>query len=214
MLTHRLTQKILLCTMYFLMYVFADFKIEGKEHAKSIKRGPVLIITNHKGLLDPPLIGLAFPFFSKIYPLRFITKDGFFKNFFSRMLFKSMGCFPAKQRGGLEESMKKPAELLREGATVIFFPEGRIVNEDAFGDIKLGVGVLALRFPEIPILPVAIFGTNCVNGFNLFINRPKIRMKVGKPFLLEEILQDEKDAKKISNILMGEIRKMYESISR
>jgi len=88
-------QRIVLSFAYFLLCIFEDLKIDGRENARNIKAGPLIIIANHKSFLDPLIIGLCFPFFSRIYPLRFIAKDTFFKNPIGWIFYKSVGAFPA-----------------------------------------------------------------------------------------------------------------------
>lgn len=200
--------------MYFLVYCFTDFKIEGKENVREIKNGPLIVIANHKGHLDAPLLGLCFPYFSRIYPLRFITKDCFLKPFFSRTLFKSLGCFPAFYGEGIEKSLEIPSRLLQKGATVIFFPEGKQYKGDGLSEPQIGIGVLMLRFPEIHVLPVAIAGTQIVGRFGLLYKYPKIRMKIGLPLRLKDKIEVNTDynAKEISKMLMKEVEMLYNDI--
>ena len=93
-------QKVLLIFFYFLLRLFGDLKIEGRENAKNITRGPLIVIAIHESFLDPLIIGLFFPFFPSIYPLRFIAKDTFPQNPIGLIFSKSIGVFlPAKARG-------------------------------------------------------------------------------------------------------------------
>ena len=211
LILYKTTQKALLIITYILMYGFFDFRIEGKENAR-IKKGPLLVISNHKSFLDPPLLGICFSFFSKIYPLRFITHDNFFKNLPSWLLFKSLGSYPACAGQGMEKSLEKPIEVLKKGGTVIFFPEGKLYFDNEIHEPKLGVGILALKFPDVLILPVAIFGTNRTGPFwSIIFRRPRVRMKIGKPFrLIGKTVSN--DPQLVSNLLMKEIEELYRQI--
>jgi len=208
-------QKILLVVAYFAAYILMDFEIQGKENSQNIKKGPLLIVANHKGYWDPFLMGLCFPFFSKFFPLRFITKDNFFKNFFTKFIFKFLlGSFPAYKGEGLQKSLEIPIWLLKQGQTVIFFPEGRCLRDEGLCRPKVGVGELALKSPNVPILPVAIAGTHKIGGFKLFIKRTRVRMKVGQPFYLSdkpELLRGNNE--KVSTELMEEVEKLYKQIA-
>jgi 1-acyl-sn-glycerol-3-phosphate acyltransferase len=201
-------QKIVLTVAYFLLCIFENLKIDGKENAKNIRGGPLIIIANHKSFLDPLIIGLCFPFFSKIYPLRFIAKDTFFKNPIGWIFYKSMGAFPACKGQGLAASLKIPSQILREGGSVIFFPEGIRIREDCLGQPKIGVAELASHFPEVPIIPIAIFNTHKVGHFGLLYKRSRLRVKMGEPFDYGD-KAFQLPAESGIKILMGEIEKSY-----
>jgi len=201
-------QKIVLSFAYFLLCIFEDLKIDGRENARNIKAGPLIIIANHKSFLDPLIIGLCFPFFSKIYPLRSSAKDTFFKNPIGWIFYKSLGAFPACKGQGLEASLKKPSQILREGGSVMFFPEGVRVREDSLGQPKIGVAKLASHFPEVPIIPVAIFNAHKVGHLGLLYKRSRLRVKIGEPFYYnDKAFQLPAEIGII--ILMGEIEKIY-----
>ncbi len=202
-------QKILFTIAYFLLCIFEDLKIDGRENAKSITGGPLIIIANHKSFLDPLIIGLCFPFFSKIYPLRFIAKDTFFKNPIGWIFYKSMGAFPACKGHGLETSLKVPSRILREGGSVMIFPEGIRVREHCLGQPKIGAAKLASNFPEVPIIPIAIFNTHKVGHLGLLYKRSRLRVKIGEPFGYNE-KAFQLPAESGIKILMGEIEKNYQ----
>ena len=201
-------QKIVLTVAYFLLCIFENLKIDGRENAKNIRGGPLIIIANHKSFLDPLIIGLCFPFFSKIYPLRFIAKDTFFKNPIGWIFYKSVGAFPACKGQGLAASLKIPSQILREGGSVMFFPEGIRVREDCLGQPKIGAAELASHFPEVPIIPIAIFNTHKVGHLGLLYKRSRLRVKIGKPFGYKD-KAFQLPAETGIKILMGEIEKSY-----
>ena len=201
-------QKIVLSIAYFLLCIFEDLKIDGRENARNIKEGPLIIIANHKSFLDPLIIGLCFPFFSKIYPLRFIAKDTFFKNPIGWMFYKSVGAFPACKGQGLEESLKIPSRILREGGSVMFFPEGVRIREDCLGQPKIGVAKLASHFPEVPIVPIAIFNAHKVGHLGLLYKRSRLQVKIGEPFGYND-KAFQLPAETGIKIMMGEIEKSY-----
>jgi 1-acyl-sn-glycerol-3-phosphate acyltransferase len=203
-------QKILFSFAYFLLHVFADLKIEGTENAKHKRGGPLIIIANHKSFLDPLIVGLCFPFFSKVYPVRFIAKDTFFKNPIGWIFYKSMGAFPACKGQGLAASLKIPSRILREGGSVMFFPEGIRIREDFLGRPKIGAAELASQFPEVPILPIAISNTHKIGGhLGLLYKRSRLRVNIGEPFEYRD-KAFQLPAESGIKILMGEIERSYQ----
>lgn len=201
-------QKIVLTFAYFLLFILEDLKIDGRENAKNIRGGPLIIIANHKSFLDPLIIGLCFPFFSKIYPLRFIAKDKFFKNPIGWIFYKSIGAFPACKGQGLGASLKIPSQILRGGGSVMIFPEGIRVREDCLGQPKIGAAKLASHFPDVPIIPIAIFNTHKVGHLGLLYKRSRLRVKIGEPFDYND-KAFQLPAETGIKILMGEIEKSY-----
>ena len=202
-------QKIVLTFAYCLLRIFADLEIDGRGNTKHIRGGPLIIIANHKSFLDPLIIGLCFPVFSRIFPLRFIAKDTFFKNPIGWIFYKSVGAFPARKGQGLETSLKIPSQILRDGGSVMFFPEGIRVREDSLGRPKIGAAELASQFPEVPIIPIAIFNTHKVGHLGLLYKRSRLRVKIGEPFDYND-KAFQLPAETGIKILMGEIENSYE----
>ncbi len=201
-------QKILFTFAYFLFRIFADLKIDGMENAKHERGGPLIIIANHKSFLDPLIIGLCFPFFSKVYPVRFIAKDTFFKNPIGWIFYRSLGAFPACKGQGLAASLKIPSRILREGGSVMFFPEGIRVREEFLGRPKIGAAELASQFPEVPIIPIAISNTHKVGHLGLLYKRSRLRVNIGEPFEYKD-KAFQLPAETGIKILMGEIERSY-----
>jgi 1-acyl-sn-glycerol-3-phosphate acyltransferase len=201
-------QKIVLTFAYFLLRIFADLKIDGRENARKIRGGPLIIIANHKSFLDPLIIGLCFPFFSKIFPLRFIAKDTFFKNPIGWIFYRSVGAFPACKGQGLAESLKIPSQILRDGGSVMFFPEGIRVREDSLGRPRIGAAELASNFPAVPIIPMAISNTHKVGHLGLLYKRSNLRVNIGEPFDYND-KAFQLPAEIGIKILMGEIETCY-----
>lgn len=59
--------------LFFLIYkLFVSIEIRGKEHLTSLSE-PIIIATNHTSELDATAIPLVLPFFSKFFPIYFVT---------------------------------------------------------------------------------------------------------------------------------------------
>ena len=56
------------------------------------------------------------------------------------------------------DSLKRADELMREGRTIIMFPEGTRSPTGEMGRFKKGAFVMAIR-SQVPVLPVAVVGT-------------------------------------------------------
>jgi 1-acyl-sn-glycerol-3-phosphate acyltransferase len=72
----------------------------------------------------------------------------------------------------------------------------------------MGAAELASHFPEVPIIPMAIFNTHKVGHLGLLYKRSRLRVKIGEPFVYNNKafrLPAETGIK----VLMGEIEKNY-----
>jgi 1-acyl-sn-glycerol-3-phosphate acyltransferase len=202
----RFWQKALLVFSYILAFI-VGVKIYGRENISRFKKGPLIILSNHKSFIDSPLLGLCFPFFSSLYPLRFMTYDGFFKDPFRRILFLSFGAFPAMRGEGLEKSLQMPARLLNSGQVILIFPEGTRYFGKGISSGKPGAAILAWRFGSVPIIPVAIYGSHDVS-IRSIMRRKSVSVLIGKPFLPAEKNFTGKPKEDIL-IIMNEISALY-----
>ncbi|MBX4204977.1 MAG: 1-acyl-sn-glycerol-3-phosphate acyltransferase [Candidatus Doudnabacteria bacterium] len=181
-----------------------EVRSEGFED-KDIK--PLIFISNHKSYFDALVIAYSFPFFSKIFPLRFITWDRFFQGFFSRILFRSMGSYPAYYGQGIERSLQTPREILKNRGAVVFFIEGSCFRDDELHPAKPGAAILALRSPDAKILPFAIRGSYKIG--RLF-RRPQVQTTIGKPFYLKDKIDiTTSTPEQVSELFMNEISNLY-----
>jgi 1-acyl-sn-glycerol-3-phosphate acyltransferase len=137
-----------------------------------------------------------------------MAKDTFFKNPIGWLFYKSVGAFPACKGQGLSESLKIPSRILREGGTVMFFPEGIRIREDCLGQPKIGAAELASQFPGVPIIPIAILNTHKVGHLGLLYKKSGLRVKIGEPFDYQD-KAFQLPAEIGIKILMGEIEKSY-----
>ena len=63
-----------------------------------------------------------------------------------------------KELGSIKQVYRKAAGLLRNGVSMLFFPEGTRSDNDDMGEFKNGAFKLAIK-EKVPILPVFIGGT-------------------------------------------------------
>lgn len=123
----------------------------GREQIPDV--GPVIIAANHRGWLDPFVIGMLSR--RKMY---FVAKSELFANRGVAWLLGSLGVFPVR-RGGADRKMISTAlEILRRGECLMIFPEGTRASEPRPGRPMRGIGKLALR-SGAAVVPVAVTGT-------------------------------------------------------
>src|SRR5690348_14875388 len=65
-------QKVGYIVFYSLHKMFVSIEIRGREHLENLDK-PIIIAANHTSELDTTAVHLALPFFSKFYPIYYIT---------------------------------------------------------------------------------------------------------------------------------------------
>lgn len=143
--------------------LWAPMRVRGKEHLRAATP-PLIIIANHKTVLDHFVIGALLSFRSCLLPLRFLGETQHFQFWWLNMLrtlgvirifYWLFGVSPVVRRHGLKQALAHPLRLLQEGGTVVIYPEGSVVRADQVGMFKRGIGALE-HWSRVPILPVAI----------------------------------------------------------
>lgn len=147
------------CRLFFK--IFWGLKIHGVEHVTNIQK-PILIIANHRTLLDSWLIGASLPFRSDFFPVRYIGGSKFnqpLQTLYSlgiiTFIYRFFGAIAIPPEAmSLEEKIQPIVAALKRGEIVLMFPEGRRHYHDGIGEFKRGAAEVALR-TGVPILPIA-----------------------------------------------------------
>lgn len=165
-------QGIILTKMNFFWKVI----VEGKE--KIDQKQAYVIVPNHQSMLDIVIFNMLH------HRLRWISKIEVFKipvlGWEMRMV-----KYIELERGNkhsVVRMMEKCVSSLREGISIVIFPEGTRSLTGAIGKFKTGAFQLAIKTDK-PLLPVLIDGTGDVlpkNGLTFRINKV-IRIKVLDP---------------------------------
>ena len=128
-------------------------RVQGRENIK--ESNPSILISNHASLLDIPAIVAAVPL-----PVRFIAKRsliwfpifGWFMYFARHVLIDRASAVSAAK------SLKKASRLMKQGISVVVFPEGTRSPDGEVKEFKRGAFLLALQ-SRVPIVPISISGT-------------------------------------------------------
>lgn len=126
--------------------------IEGRE--KAIKGTTYVIICNHQSILDILLVNslrYRFKWISKIENTKLPFIGWYLK--MARYLTVDRGNSESK-----EKMMGESLECLRDGTSIMIFPEGTRSTDGQIGFFKRGAFQMALT-AGVPILPVIIDGT-------------------------------------------------------
>jgi 1-acyl-sn-glycerol-3-phosphate acyltransferase len=139
-------------------------KVGGLENLKG--KGPYVFMSNHQGSYDIfALLGhLPFQF-------KWLAKKELFSIPFFGWTMAAAGYISVDRKGTREtvEAMNEAAHKIREGMSVVIFPEGSRSQNGSLQPFKKGGFTLAIK-SRVPIVPIAIDGSRTI--------MPKDRLKV------------------------------------
>ncbi len=148
------------------------------------RSGPLLIVSNHVGAVDPAIIGGWAP-----RPVWFMAKAELFRGFWA-WLMRGYHAFPVIRHSPDRTALRRAFELLKQGSAVVLFPEGHRSEEARLLRAEPGAGFIARR-SGAPLVPIAITGTQNVLGrHQKFPRAAEVSMTFGEPFQLPERNQD------------------------
>jgi 1-acyl-sn-glycerol-3-phosphate acyltransferase len=176
-------------TFFFL---FTRFEVRGREHVP--RNGGVLVAANHLNLADPPVVGVSLG-----RATFFMAKEELFRSAFSGYFVSRFGAFPV-HRGQLDrEALRQAESILSRSKALVMFPEGaRKGSESHLAEGYLGAALIAGR-AGVPVLPVGITGTEAMVGWKWVLRRPRITVRVGKPFRLPSAAGKKRRAELTAN---------------
>lgn len=212
MIIPYIVQKLVYFPIGSIIRFLLHLKVKGRENCKGLA-GPLIIAVNHKDFIDGPVLVAAFPFRSKLFPVRsLVIREKYFLPILHFFL-KITGGMPVDKAkdGDLEGALKAPLKILKNKGIVVIFPEGRMVREEGvFEKGRRGVAFLALK-ANTPILPVSIKGTAGASFKNLFLRRNKVVVSIGEPLYLPKSLSydNKDDLVKGSQLVMDKIKELY-----
>lgn len=159
-----------------LKFAGARVKVIGAENVPLDRA--VLFVSNHQGNFDIPiLLGCIDK------PKAFIAKIEMLKMPIISTWMKQMNCV-FLDRDDLRQSlrvMNEAAEYLKEGYSMVIFPEGTRSKGKTMGEFKAGSLRIAIK-SNVPIVPVTIKGSYKLMEQNGFVIKPaEVEILISEP---------------------------------
>lgn len=163
----------------------AKIKVEGEEN---IPEGPVLYVSNHQSNFDIPI------FISYVdRPKGFIAKSETAKMPFVVSWMRQMRCVFMNRKDIRQsvEAIGQGVKYIKEGYSMVIFPEGTRSSSGEVGEFKAGSFKLALK-SGASVVPVVISGSkDIMEKGSLIIKPAKVKVKILEPVNVKELSKEE-----------------------
>lgn len=162
-------------------------KVIGGE---KLKGGPWLLMSNHLSAYD---IFVLLAYLS--HPFRWVAKERIFKIPFLGWAMRCAGYISVDRRNPKKavRSMEAMKELLRDGFSILIFPEGTRSPDGNLGPFLTGGFNIAIRL-GIPIVPISIVGTYEIMPRHTLkvLKSGEVTIKIGEPISTEGLTPQDK----------------------
>lgn len=190
--------------LYVFLKMFFFFKTTGRKNLP--RRGGCIIASNHLSYFDPIVLSVASP---RI--LSFMAKQELFeKGWFFPGLIRALNAFPLQRGSADMKSIRFAINTLKNGGTLIIFPEGTRSKEGKVIEPQAGVSMLAAK-ANVPVIPTLIEGTDMaipVHAKKISLFKP-IDVHFSKPMFFREFRKNgelKAEYSRFSKAIIDEIK--------
>ena len=157
-----------------IMKLLFRLEARGTEHVPA--HGPLLIVSNHSSVLDPPLVGGMTP-----RRLTFLAKAELFRVPGIGAFLRRLGAQPLRRDGADPSALRVAQRVLQDGGALLVFPEGTRGDEGVLRPAKPGAALLAMQ-TGAQVVPVYVHGSGAALPRGRRLPRPvKVVVTFGAP---------------------------------
>lgn len=176
----------------FLRIIFG-VSYKNVNHFRDIKQ--FIIVANHNSHMDTVSVLSALPTtqLTKIHPVAAVDYFGrnkitaFLSQFFINTLLISRNKNEAK-RNAIDDM----DQILKNGESLLLFPEGSRGEAEVLQDFKHGVSILLKKNPKVPFIPIFLKGMGkALPKGDPFLIPMECQVRIGKPIIIENIANKE-----------------------
>jgi 1-acyl-sn-glycerol-3-phosphate acyltransferase len=169
-----------------ILKLFFRLTVTGMKKLPS--SGGYLLAVNHLSYLDPPLI---FALLDREDVTALVT-DKYQKNPFFRWIIETVnGIWISREEVDLG-ALRQARDFLRAGGVLGIAPEGTRSHTGELSRAKTGTAYLADK-AGVPVIPVAITGTDGAISRALLLQRPRLQVQIGAPVDLLPVQRESRD---------------------
>lgn len=143
--------------------------------------GPFILVANHASFLDPPAVGCVF----RGRQLHYMARDTLQKSRWMKWLMERMQVIPIDRTRGDIGALRSALRVLRQGKSIVVFPEGTRSVDGTLQPAKPGIGFLVAK-AGVPVIPAHIQGTyNALSKHHRWVRPARVQVRYGEPILPE-----------------------------
>lgn len=191
---------------------YANLRVKGQENLKNITT-PTLFICNHLSNSD----GLILDKVLKDIDPTFVAGVKLSKSDLSSMAISIIKTTDIKPNTADKEGLKRIIKLIRDGESILIFPEGTRSRTGSLIEAKKGVLLIA-RMTGAPVVPIGIWGTDQLMPINKKgdmnaekFHHANVHVNIGEQYTIPKKQKDQKKQdydQGILNLLMGSIAEL------
>lgn len=158
------------CARLWSRWILGTTGVHLRTHgaAPAASSGSCVYVANHQSIYDIPVVFAALP-----TQLRILAKASLGRiPFLGWHLHRSGHVLVDRQNPG-PSVMRRMEELVREGASLIVFPEGTRSDNGVLGRFKAGAFIIAVDH-HLPVVPVTVTGTSSIMRKGHVTTRPGV----------------------------------------
>ena len=197
-IVHWLTQNL----VKLIAYTYFILRGKGKEHIPNV---PVIFVANHRSGLDGAFVVSRLPW-KRVKNTFFFAKDKHFNSTFTRFMAPRNNIIVMNINTNLREAIVQMGEVLRQGKSIIIFPEGTRSKDKKMKEFKDMFAIVSQEL-NIPIVPVAISGAEHATFNSKRIPRPFKRIFV--EFLPAVYPNAEENVQELKEKVQGMIEEVF-----
>lgn len=163
MMTRILRMLFTLCIVWPVIWIWLGLRVRHRE--KIPKSGPAIVVANHNSHMDVFALLSLFPLRhqANVHPVA--AADYFLRNKpMAWFALNILNIIPVMRKGGESNPLALCEQALRDGKTLILFPEGTRGEPGKLSPLKSGLWHLSQSMPEVPIIPIWLSGTEKIMG--------------------------------------------------
>ncbi len=170
----------------FLLWLFARIDAAGVENIP--ESGGAILATNHLSRVDAPLIYVHI----KRRDVTGLAADKYLRYPLMRIIINAVNGIWIDRENPAPSSLREAIHHLQNGGLLGIAPEGTRSQTGQLLPAKAGAALLATK-ASVPIVPIAVWGTEKVVRQFYRFKRTRLYIRFGKPFMLQPLERKDRD---------------------